>query len=161
MHVRAVFRDNGDNNRGSGRSACPEACIGLTRTMGSSVVQMIKSHTRKGSKGTKQPGSLSQNKTPVRLWPWGLVGFACDVVELEGLEPSSKQAAKMPSTCLVCHWGFSKVLATDTPDAYLSPLGFRPCTRALHGLSRLLLMFPWGRGRAWLPGKQMVSNSFC
>ncbi len=38
------------------------------------------------------------------------------LVELEGVEPSSKQAAKMFSTCLVSVW-FS---GTDRPETVLS-----------------------------------------
>jgi hypothetical protein len=29
----------------------------------------------------------------------------------------------------------------------------------LHDVSRLLMMFPWGRGQAWLPGKQTALNN--
>jgi hypothetical protein len=81
-------------------------------------------------------------------------------VELEGIEPSSKRAAKMLSTCLSFNWGFSIEPGKGDPIRCLSPFIFRPCTRALHGLSRLLMMLPWGRGRVWLPGKQMALNNY-
>jgi len=82
-------------------------------------------------------------------------------VELEGFEPSSKQAAKMLSTCLAFHLGFGKALAKGTPGACLSPWGFRPAVGAATGLACDFLMFPWGRPQAGLPGKQMAANSFC
>ncbi len=82
-------------------------------------------------------------------------------VELVGFEPTSKQAAKKLSTRLSFSWGFGLEMGKGCPYPHLSPLGFRSCTRALHDLSRLLMMFPWGRGQALLPGKQTVSNSFC
>jgi hypothetical protein len=81
-------------------------------------------------------------------------------VELEGFEPSSKQAVQMLSTCLSCSFGFGLRLGTGGPIANLSPFDCRPCTRALHDLSRLLLMFPWGRCQASLPGKQMALNNY-
>jgi len=83
------------------------------------------------------------------------------VVELEGLEPSSKQAAKMLSTCLAFHLGFGKALAKGAPGTCLSPWGFRPDIGAVTGLACVFLMFPGGRPQAGLPGKQMALNSFC
>ncbi len=81
-------------------------------------------------------------------------------VELVGLEPTSKQAAKMPSTCLAFSWGFGFGPGKGGPILSLSFFVFRPCTEALQGLARLLMMFPQGRGQAWLPGKQTALNSF-
>lgn len=82
------------------------------------------------------------------------------LVELEGIEPSSKQAAKMLSTCLSFSWEFGFEPGKGAPILCLHPLGFSPCTRVLHGLSRLLMMLPWGRGQALLPGKQKAPNNY-
>jgi len=80
-------------------------------------------------------------------------------VELEGIEPSSKRAAKMLSTCLSFSWGFGLGPGKGGPILSLSFFIFRAGTEALPALSRLLMMLPWGRGRAWLPGKQMALNN--
>jgi len=75
-------------------------------------------------------------------------GFLSLFVELEGIEPSSKQAAKMLSTCLSFSCGFGFEPGKGDPILYLHPLDFGPCTRVLHGLSWLLTMLPWGRSQA-------------
>ena len=42
-------------------------------------------------------------------------------VELVGFEPTSKQAAKMLSTCLAFSWGFGNEPGKGDPIPYLSP----------------------------------------
>ncbi len=68
------------------------------------------------------------------------------LVELEGFEPSSKQAAKLLSTCLAF------IIFQQEPDkgvpihCYIS-FNFRSIVGASIDLFRLFLMFPWGRSR--------------
>jgi len=66
-------------------------------------------------------------------------------VELEGLEPSSKQAARMLSTCLAFNWNFGFGPGKGGPIRNLSFLGFRTGTEALPALFRILSMLPKGR----------------
>jgi hypothetical protein len=66
-------------------------------------------------------------------------------VELEGLEPSSKQAAKMLSTCLSFSWGFGIGPGKGGPIRSLSFFIFRAGTEALPALSRILAMLHSGR----------------
>jgi len=66
-------------------------------------------------------------------------------VELEGLEPSSKQAAKLLSTCLALCWRFGIGLEKGDPVRHLSFFIFRAGTEALPALSRILSMLPGRR----------------
>jgi hypothetical protein len=66
-------------------------------------------------------------------------------VELEGFEPSSKQAAKLLSTCLSFSWYFGLGPGKGDPIRNLSFFGFRAGTEALPALSRILAMLPEGR----------------
>jgi len=47
--------------------------------------------------------------------------FGLVSVELVGFEPTSKQAAKMLSTCLAFSWGFGNEPGKGDPIPYLSP----------------------------------------
>jgi hypothetical protein len=66
-------------------------------------------------------------------------------VELEGFEPSSKQAAKMLSTCLSFYWDFGLGPGKGGPIRSLSFLIFRAGTEALPALSQILSMLHTGR----------------
>jgi hypothetical protein len=67
------------------------------------------------------------------------------LVELEGFEPSSKQAAKLLSTCLSFNWDFGLEPGKGDPILSLSFFVFRTGTEALPALSRILMMLPRGR----------------
>ena len=54
-------------------------------------------------------------------------------VELEGFEPSSKQATRKLSTCLFCVW-FSIVNRAQTPNLQLNFFGFRSRTEVFRDL---------------------------
>jgi len=66
-------------------------------------------------------------------------------VELEGFEPSSKQAARVLSTCLSFSWDFGLGPGKGGPIRSLSFYNFRAGTEALPALSRILTMLPEGR----------------
>jgi len=64
----------------------------------------------------------------------------CCFVELEGLEPSSKQAAKVLSTCLAFSWDFGFGPGKGRPIFCQSFFIFRAGTEALPALFRILSM---------------------
>ena len=66
-------------------------------------------------------------------------------MELQGIEPWSKQAAKLLSTCLSFSWDFGLEPGKGGPILSLSFFIFRAGTEALPALSRILSMLPWGR----------------
>jgi hypothetical protein len=65
-------------------------------------------------------------------------------VELEGFEPSSKQAAKLLSTCLSFSWDFSLGPGKGGPILGLSFFDFHAGTKALPTLSCILSMLQNG-----------------
>ena len=69
----------------------------------------------------------------------------CVIVELQGIEPWSKQAAKLLSTCLAFYWDFGFEQGKGDPIRDLSSFGFRTGTEALPALSRILSMLHSGR----------------
>jgi hypothetical protein len=64
------------------------------------------------------------------------------LVELQGFEPWSKQAAKLLSTCLSFSWDFGLEPGKGDPIRGLSFLSFRAGTEALPALSCILSMLP-------------------
>jgi len=76
---------------------------------------------------------MMRNKNPE---PCGSGSF----VELEGLEPSSKQAAKVLSTCLSFSWVFGFGPGKGRPIFSQSFFIFRAGTKALPALFRILSM---------------------
>ncbi len=79
-------------------------------------------------------------KTPLNFFQRGFRG-----VELQGIEPWSKQAARMLSTCLAFSWEFSLGPGKGGPIRSLSFFVFRAGTEALPALSRILSMLHSGR----------------
>ena len=71
-------------------------------------------------------------------------------VELEGFEPSSKQATHKISTCLFCNW-FSIVNRAQTPNLRLIFFSFR----ALAEVSKTL--FP----HCYTPESDVAKQNFC
>lgn len=67
------------------------------------------------------------------------------IVELVGFEPTSKQAAKVLSTCLAFSWDFGIKPGKGRPIFRQSFFVFRTGTKALPALSRILSMLPKGR----------------
>ncbi len=72
------------------------------------------------------------------------------LVELEGFEPSSKQAIHKLSTCLFCYW-FSTGSREQTPNFRLIFLGFRALAEASKAL------FP----HSYIPGSNAAEQSIC
>ena len=68
------------------------------------------------------------------------------LVELEGVEPSSKQVTERFSTCLACGW-FSSRHRTRAPQADLSPKIFTSsagrCRWLSHSLEHLRVAYRW------------------
>lgn len=60
---------------------------------------------------------IQKTKTPANHCLQGLlIRFGKINVELEGVEPSSKQGTNKPSSCLVCYW-FSNNVREQTPKS--------------------------------------------
>lgn len=71
-------------------------------------------------------------------------------VELEGFEPSSKQAIRKPSTCLFCYW-FLTGGREQTPNFQLIFWGFRTLAEA----SKALFL------HSYIPGSNAAEQGFC
>ena len=72
-------------------------------------------------------------------------------VEMEGVEPSSKQAAKGLSTCLA-FIGCREKAGKKRPYHYRIPFGFRRCTGTLQRLSQHLRCFTRDTAEKGFPG---------
>ena len=71
-------------------------------------------------------------------------------MELEGFEPSSKQATHKTSTCLFCYW-FSNKSREQTPNFYLIFWSFRFWAKASQNL------FP----HCYTPEPDVAKQNFC